>query len=210
MTQPTLNEHYQATIDKYDIIEVSTVSFCCRDTGDWDKLAQCFDPEAPITTSWFKGTAREFAAQSKSMMDGHHSTDTQRHMMANARVTLNGNRAVCEYYLILHQGRTLDGYEFDLQTWSVTLDLFERRDGAWLICKRKMIYEKSRMDPRMPGSVPPSYFEQLDLSRYPAAVKFHCYRNEKSSGHVPKNLILKGSPEEKAARLEAEQWVAGA
>jgi hypothetical protein len=210
MTQPTLNEKYQATIDKYDIIEVSTISFCCRDTGDWDKLATCFDPEAPITTSWFKGTAREFAAQSKSMMDGHHTTDTQRHMMANARVTLNGNRAVCEYYLILHQGRTLDGYEFDLQTWSVTLDLFEKRDGKWLICKRKMIYEKSRMDPRMPGSVPQSYFEQLDLSRYPAAVKFHCYRNEKSSGHVPKNLILKGSAEEKAARVEAEQWVAGA
>ena len=203
------SEKYQATIDKYDIIEVSTISFCCRDTGDWDKLASCFDPDAPITTSWFSGTAREFTAQSKNMMHGHHLTDTQRHMMANPRVTLNGNRAVCEYYLILHQGRTLDGYEFDLQTWSVTLDLFEKSSGKWLIAKRKMIYEKSRMDPRMPGSVPQSYFEQLDLSRYPAAVKFHCYRNEKSSGHVPKNLILKGSPEEKAARQEAEAWLSG-
>ena len=150
------SEKYQATIDKYDIIEVSTISFCCRDTGDWDKLASCFDPDAPISTSWFSGTAREFTAQSKNMMHGHHPTDTQRHMMANPRVTLNGNRAVCEYYLILHQGRTLDGYEFDLQTWSVTLDLFE-----------------------------------------------------KSSGHAPKNLILKGSPEEKAARHEAEAWLSG-
>jgi hypothetical protein len=206
----TTQDRYQATIDKYDIIEVSTLSFCCRDTGDWDRLAECFDPQAPITTSWFNGTAREFAEQSKNMMEGHHPGDTQRHMMGNPRVALNGNRAVCEYYLVLHQGRTLDGYEFDLQTWSVTLDLFEKSAGKWLIAKRKMIYEKSRMDPRMPGSVPQSYFEQLDLSRYPAAVKFHCYRNEKSSGHAPKNLILKGSPEEKAARLEAGRWLADA
>lgn len=202
-------DKYQATIDKFEIIEVSTISFCCRDSGDWGRLASCFDPDAPITTSWFNGTAREFAAQSKTMMAGHHPGDTQMHMMGNPRVTLDagGNRAVCEYYLILHQGRTLDGYEFDLQTWSVTLDLFEKRNGQWVICKRKMIYEKSRMDPRTPGSVPASYFEQLDLSRYPAAVKFHCYRNEKSSGHAPKNMILKGSAEEKTARAEAQRWL---
>jgi hypothetical protein len=118
-------------------------------------------------------------------------------------------RSQHEYHRNLHQGRTLDGYEFDLQTWSVTLDLFEKRDDRWRIARRKMIYEKSRMDPRTPGSVPPSYFEQLDLSRYPAAVKFHCYRNEKSSGHAPRNLILKGSPEETAARQEAQRWLAG-
>lgn len=199
----------QTIIDKFEIIEVSTISFCCRDTGDWDNLARCFDPDAPITTSWFKGTARQFAEQSKNMMDNHHPTDTQRHMMANPRVTVNGNRAVCEYYLILHQGRTLDGHELDLQTWSVTMDLFEKRNDAWLIAKRKMIYEKSRMDPRNFGAVPQSYYDQLDLSRYPAAVKFHCYRNEKSSGHSPQNLILKGSPEEKAARQEALQWLSG-
>lgn len=204
------SDRFQTIADKVEIIEVSTVSFCCRDSGDWDGLAACFDPDAPITTSWFNGTARQFAAQSKSMMEGHHPGDTQQHMMANPRVSLNGNRAVCEYYLVLHQARTLDGYEFDLATWSITLDLFAKRDDRWLICKRKMIYEKSRMDPRVPGSVPQSYWDSLDLSRYPAPVKFHCYRNEKSSGHAPKNLILKGSLEEKLARDEAKRWLAGA
>ena len=73
-----------------------------------------------------------------------------------------------------------------------------------------IIYEKDRMDPHVPGSVPQSYFDQLDLSRYPKAVRFHCYRNERSSGQIPKNLILKGSPEEKAARKTADEWLAGA
>jgi len=47
------------------------------------------------------------------------------------------------------------------------------------------------------------------LSRYPAAIRYHCYRNERSSGHAPKNLILKGSPEETAARKAAAEWLAG-
>jgi hypothetical protein len=200
----------QAVMDKFEIIENSTISLCCRDSGDWPGLAACFLPDARVTTSWFDGSAREFAEQSSRMMAGHHPGDTQRHTMSNPRVTLRGNRAVCEFYVILYQGRTLDGHEFDFQTWSVTLDLYGKSGGAWRIARRMNIYEKDRMDPRVPGSVPPSYYERLDLSRYPAAVRFHCYRNERSSGHAPKNLILRGSPEERAARKSAEDWLAGA
>lgn len=204
------NDKIQTVVDKFEIIENSAISFQCRDSGDWDRLAACFDPEAPVTTSWFHGTAREFAEASKNMMDGHHPGDTQRHFMGNPVVTIKGSRAVCEFYVILHQGRILDGYEFDLQTWSVALDFYEKKNGQWLIVKRRTIYDKSRMDPRTPGSVPQSYWDSLDLSRYPAPVKFHCYRNERSSGHAPRNMIIKGSPEEKSAREEASRWLTGA
>jgi hypothetical protein len=206
MTAPTRE---QIVADKFEILENSITSLCHRDNGDWAGLGKCFHADSRITTSWFDGTAAEFVAQSNAMMDGHHPKDTQRHMMSNPRITLNGDRAACEYYVILHQGRTLDGYEFDFQTWSVTIDLCERRDGVWRICTRKMIYEKSRMDPHVPGTVPQSYYDSLDLSRYPQAIRFHCYRNERSSGQVPKNLIMKGSPEEVAARKEVAAWVAG-
>ena len=199
---------YQAAADRSEIVEVCAASLCARDAGDWTRLVQCFLPEARVTTSWFDGTARDFALQSSSMMAGHHPTDTQRHAMSNACVTLQGDRAVCEFYVILYQGRTLDGYEFDFQTWSVNLDLFERRDELWRIARRMIVYEKDRMDPHVPGSVPQSYFDQLDLARYPAAIRYHCYRNERSSGQTPKNLILKGSPEEKAARKAAADWLA--
>lgn len=204
----TEDARHQAVVDKFEIIEVSAVVLCCRDSGDWQRLVQCFHPDAQLTTSWFKGTPREFAEQARNMMEGHPATDTQRHMMGNPHVTLNGNRAVCEYYVILYQGRTMDGYEFDFQTWSVTLDLFEKRNGAWRISKRTNIYEKDRMDPHIPGAVPKSYYDQMDLSRYPAAVRYHCYRNEKSSGRAPTDLVLKGSALEKAARKEADKWLA--
>jgi hypothetical protein len=197
----------QAAADRIEIIQVSTLAMICRDTADWGRLPQCFHPDARLTVSWFDGTAREFAEQSKNMVAGHEPGDTQRHMMSNPHVTLNGRRAINEFYLVLHQGRTLDGYEFDFQTWSVTLDLCEKRDGEWRISRRMMIYEKGRMDPRTPGSVPQSYYDGLDLSQFPAPIKYHCYRNFRSSGHVPKNLIMKGSPEEKAARQSALEWL---
>lgn len=88
-------------MDKFEIIEVSTVLLCCRDSGDWERMGQCFHPDAQVTTSWFSGTARDFVTQSRNMMGGHHPTDTQRHVMGNPRVTLKGKRAVCEYYVIL-------------------------------------------------------------------------------------------------------------
>ena len=206
MTEKTRQREFQ---DKFEIIEVATRAFNYRDSGDWERLVRCFHPDARVTTSWFDGTAREFAAQSKRMMAGHHPKDTQRHVMSNVVATVNGNRAVCEFYLMLYQGRTLDGYEFDFQTWSVSLNLLERYEGSWRILRRANIYEKDRMDPHVPGSVPQSYYDGLDLSRYPAAVRYHCYRNERSSGQTPKNLIVKGSPEESAARQAAAEWLAG-
>ncbi len=199
----------QAVMDKFEIIEVSNTLLCSRDKPDWERLVQCFHPDARVTTSWFNGTAAEFATQSKKMMDGHHPNDTQRHVASNRCVTIRGNRAINEYYLILYQGRTMDGYEFDFTTWSVSLEFYEKRNGLWRVCKRGNIYEKDRMEPHVPGSVPQSYYDQLDLSRYPKAIRYHCYRNERSSGETPKNLILKGTPEEKAFRKTAEEWLAG-
>lgn len=203
------NARIQTATEKFEITQVSNTLLSCRDSGDWATLVQCFHPDARVSTSWFDGTAEEFAKASQNMMDGHHPKDTQRHTISNQRVTIIGHRAVNEYYVILYQGRTLDGYEFDLATWSVTLDLFEKRNGEWRISKRSNIYEKDRMDPHVPGSVPASYYEGLDLSSYPSAIRFHCYRNERSSGHKPKNLILKGTAEETTARKNAADWLAG-
>lgn len=203
------NARIEAVVDKFEIIEVSMTSLHCRDAGDWPGLARCFLPEARVTTSWFDGTAAEFTRQSSAMMAGHHPNDTQRHMMSNPLVRLSGERAVCEFYVILHQGRTMDGYQLDLQTFSVDLDLFAKRDGEWRIAKRVIIYEKDHIAPHVPGAVPQSYFDQLDLSPYPAAIRYHCYRNHHSSGQLPKNLILKGSPEERVARQAARDWLAG-
>jgi hypothetical protein len=206
-----MSEHARIleAVDKLEIMQVSNRLLGCRDDANWEEMVKCFHPDAHVMTSWFEGNAQEFADAARNTMAKHHKTDTQRHTITNQRVSVNGNRAVNEFYLMLYQGRRMDGYEFDFVTWSVALDLFEKRNGEWRVSKRSNIYEKDRMDPHVPGSVPASYYESLDLSPYPAAIRFHCYRNQKASGHPPKNLILKGTPEAQAARQEAKDWLAG-
>jgi hypothetical protein len=203
------NSRNQAVIDKFEIIEVATVSRWCRDTGNWARLVEGFHPEANVETSWFSGTPEQFAEQSKHMMAGLKPTEGPRHIMGNPCVILKGDRAVCEYYIILYNRRSIDGYEFDFQTWSTCLDLFEKRAKSWRISKRFTIYTKDRMDPYKAGEVPDSYFARMDLSSYPAAIRYHCYRNERNRGKLPsQSLILNGTPEEEAARKEAAEWLA--
>ena len=48
-----------AAADRAEILQVAMTSLCCRDTGDWDGLKECFHPDARIVTSWFSGNAHE-------------------------------------------------------------------------------------------------------------------------------------------------------
>jgi len=51
-----------------------------------------------------------------------------------------------------------DGREVDLQSWMRFFDLLERRDGGWRIVKRTAVYEKDRLDPVDPRSIPKDFF----------------------------------------------------
>ncbi len=196
--------------DRLEMTEASMLSLACRDAGDWENLLDCFHPDAEIATSWFSGRAREFIEESRRMMGGHHAGDSQKHAAGSVRARARGARGVCEYYVVLHQRRTLDGFEFDFSTWSSVVDFHERRGGRWRIARRATIYEKDRMDPHRPGEAPASYFEAMDLAPYPKALRYHCWRNERFSGRPPgENLILEGTDASRRVREEARLWLAG-
>lgn len=161
------NDRLEAAADRAEILEVAMTSLVCRDSGDMDGLAACFHPDALLTSSWFSGKASAFVEGARKALATRHTGDSQKHIAGNQRVSLSGGRAICEYYVTLHQRRTIDGYEFDFQTWSSFCDLFEQRDGAWRISRRWVIYEKDRMDPHKPGEVPDSYFKVIDLRPIP-------------------------------------------
>jgi hypothetical protein len=182
-----------------------------RDRGDWDELVDCFHPDARITTSWFEGNTHEFIEGSSKMMVSHDPSDSQKHFAGNPRVITNGeDRALCEYYLTLHQRRRIDGYLFDFQTWSSTVDMFEQRDNTWRVLGRWNIYEKDRMDPHKPGEVPERFFKEMDLTPFPEALKYHSWRNARGSNEMPpKGLVIEGTELAKAIRAAARTWLDG-
>lgn len=203
------DERLRATLDKAEIVEVATLACRCRDSGKWEALAECFHPDAAVSVSWHSGPAEQFIERSRRMTASQDPRDFSKHMMANPCVRLNRDRAILEYDVVLHQRRTIDGYEMDFQTWSRYVDLMEKREGRWRIFRRTAVYEKDRMDPCRPREVPDSFYESMMLEGYPPAIRFHCWRNEKS-GHAPsRSIVLAKSPEEKALREAGESWLSG-
>lgn len=199
----------QENLDRNDIKDVLSIVSYARDSGLWEDLRECYHPDATLTTSWFSGTRDEFIEGAKKLKITRHEGESQKHTITNPWIRLNGNRAVAEHELILYQRRLVDGVELDFTTWSRVVVLFEKRDGAWRICKRSNIYEKDRMDPYKPDELPDSFYASIDLEGYPQAIRYHCWRNAKV-GHEPtSNIIIKNSPEEKTAREEAENWISG-
>jgi len=201
------DDRLERAADRSEILDVALRSWLYRDHGTWDALIDCFHADAHIVNSWFEGNAHQFIEQSRNMMSGHDPGDSQKHFAGNHDVATNGERALCEYYLTLHQRRRIDGYLFDLQTWSSVLDMFERRDGSWRVIGRWSIYEKDRMDAHKPGEVPAAFFDNMDLSPFPEALQYHCWRNARDSGRMPaENIVIEGSGRAKATREAARRW----
>ena len=200
----------QESVDRSEIKDVLSVVNYARDAGLWEEWSACYHPDATLTTSWFSGTRDEFVDAAKKMKIARHPGESQKHTVTNPWVRLKDTRAAAEHDLILYQRRLIDGVELDFTTWSRVLALLEKRDGAWRIWKRTNIYEKDRMDPYKPDELPPSFYASIDLSGYPHAIRYHCWRNAKI-GHPPaENIVLQHSAEERAVREEAEEWLKGA
>ena len=195
-------------IAKTRVQMVVAKSIIARDSGDWVGVAECFHPDATLTTSWFTGTPAEFVEGSKRMKIARHPGESQKHMTSNFSVELHDGRAVSECDLILYQRRLIEGIALDFATWSRRLDLVELVGTDWKIWRANLIYEKDRMDPAMPDADLKAFYETIDFSSYPAQIRHHCWRNAMAGFPPSPKICLKGSEREEEVRSEARRWLA--
>ena len=95
-------ERLQNMLDKFEIQEVVAAACYSRDHGDWDTLRDSYHPDGTITVSWHSGPVDEFIERSKKMKVNQGPQEFTKHVNANQRVRLNGDRAIIEYDVILH------------------------------------------------------------------------------------------------------------
>jgi hypothetical protein len=181
-----------------------------RDSDDWETLAGCFHDDATIHLSWISGLAKDFVARSRAMAAARKPGDHTKHLISGSWIRVNRERAFSRCHANLYIRSTLDGYEFDLQSWLRFFDLLERRDGVWRIVKRTAVYEKDRLDPVDPRGVPKDFFDDIDLSAFAASAKFLCYRQLRSGRSPSTNIVSVYSDEEHALREEGERWLENA
>jgi len=178
-----------------------------RDSDDWEILSGCFHDDATIHISWITGPAQDFIARSRTMAATRKPGEHTKHLISAPWIRINRDRAFSRCHANLYIRSTMDGHEFDLQSWIRFFDLLERRDNVWRIVKRTAVYEKDRLEPVDPRGVPKDFFDDMELSAFPTSAKFLCYRQLRSGRSPSTNIISAYSDEERALREEGEAWL---
>ena len=180
-----------------------------RDSDDWETLAGCFHDDATIHISWISGSAKDYIARSRAMAAARKPGEHAKHLISGPWIQVNQNRAYTRCHANLYIRTSIKGHDCDLQSWLRFFDLLEKRDDIWRIVKRTAVYEKDRLESVDPRGLPKDFFEDMQLSAFPASAKVLSYW-QLCSGRSPSNKIISVySDEERALINEGERWLLG-
>ncbi len=196
----------QAMLDEHEIAGLLVRWGHARDADDWETLAACFHDEATISISWMSGPVRDFLEGSKAMARARPPGTHVKHVFAGPLILTNGARAFSRCHVTLFARTFIDGHEFDFESLFRFFDLLERREGVWRILRRVGVYEKDRMDPVDPRSVPTGFYEDMDLSSFPSEMRFLCFRQSKAGVRSVPGIAVY-SPQEATLRSDCLAWL---
>jgi hypothetical protein len=194
---------------EYEVRRVRQVWAFARDHGEWDTMRACFHPDATVCVAWYKGPVATFLERTIAMSSERRPEELSKHWFGNSRVTVNGDRAILETDAMVMNRSYFEEHLFDFTIYLRLYDRLERRERQWKILRMDGIYDKDRLDPVIPGSVPADFFDGLKLSGPGSAVGLMRWRLEKRGRKVSPDIALAGTDGEKKLRAEAEAWLAG-
>ena len=176
-----------------------------RDAGDWDRFATVWHPEADMWATWFQGPAQKFIEVSR---EGFERGVSILHFLGGFTCDIEGHRAIAQTKMTISQRAPVHGVLVDVLCTGRFYDFFEKRDGPWKIVRRRLIYEKDRMDPVTPGTAP-----QLDLAKlatFTEGYRHLAYLQSSIGFNVKPDLPgLRGASVQKLY-AEGKAWLAGA
>lgn len=117
------------------------------DRKNADEVRNAFWPDATVNFGIYHGTGHEFA----SLIGGWFTdggVEITAHLIGNILIVLDGETARTECYLhAAHRLARPVGAKIDCFVGARYQDRFERRDGAWKIAERVLIYDWFREYP---------------------------------------------------------------
>jgi SnoaL-like domain len=119
-----------------------------RDMGFWNRMRDCFHPDAIVSISWFQGSGPDFVTASQDMAARGMLA---KHRLGPVLVTLNGERALASLSAIIDIPTLLQGREFILSAHCLMLYRAERRQGVWRLSSFEAIYRRDEFVPCIPG-----------------------------------------------------------
>ncbi|ORL10072.1 nuclear transport factor 2 family protein [Prescottella equi] len=133
-------------IDKQEITEVLYRYARAVDRKDFDRVADCYFPDAIDNHGGYVGTV---AGLIEDMKSRHATIDSSLHYVTNVLIDLDGDTADVESYCLcyLRQAPAVAGGPQSRATVKCRyVDRFERRDGQWRIADRIVVFDESVTD----------------------------------------------------------------
>jgi hypothetical protein len=175
-----------------------------RDAGDWERFATVWHPEAEMWATWFQGPAQTFIEVSR---DGFNRGVSILHFLGGFTCDITGNRAIAQTKMSISQRAAVHGVAVDVLCTGRFYDFFEKRDGQWKIVRRRLIYEKDRMDP-----LDPSASLKLDpqlLAKFPEGYRHLAYLQTNIGFTVKDGLPGLRGPSVDRLYAEGQAWLGG-
>ncbi len=198
-------------LDEYAVRRVRQVWAMARDNGEWDTFRACFHPDATVRVLWYSGPVGPFIEQTiESAAKRKPGEKINRHWLGNYRVWLNGSRALLETDTMVMNRDRFKGHLFDYTIYLRLYDQLERRDGEWRILRMDAIYDKDRLDPVLPGSLPPDFFDGVATSGPDSVMSLTRWRLAARGSQLPSDLPIGGMESERKLRAQNEAWLKAA
>lgn len=189
--------------DQMEVTNVVQTERAARDQIQWDRMRNCFHPDATVHLSWFNGgSGYEFVEASRMMYErGSRSF----HQMNPSLVTLNGDRALADTGCAITVQGQLSGKPVVVCSYSRMYNRVERRNGVWRILSLRFAYHYDTLFLPEGGTLD---INQSHLSGLRPSYRYLAYLLD-DKGHTT-STALPGidKPETVVALLEAERaWL---
>lgn len=192
-------EAFQDQLEIRNLIESWAI---WRDSGNWDRLRTTWHKGGMMHTTWFSGTGDEFVTGSQAAFNRGIEV---LHTLGGTSVDVQGNRAIAQTKMAIHQRAEVDGVVCDCVCMGRFYDLLQKRNGRWGIVKRQPIYERDRLDP-----VDSSMHLELDkqkLASFPAGYRHLAYLQQKIGLNVKLDLPQTRGSAVEALYAEGKKWL---
>jgi len=184
-------------LDRTAIADLIMRERVARETGNWKEEEACFDPDATVEVSWFKGSGAEFVATTKKPKS---TVDFNFDSMSPAVITIRNSRAIADTACAVHESSLLDGVEVIMTSYTRLLWRVQSFNGKWLIVGLRGIYIRDQIIPSNPNRVPK--LDQSKLASYRASYRYLSYMLA-NRGAVPLNNLPGVDRPETVAALRA-------
>jgi ketosteroid isomerase-like protein len=109
------------------------------DRADHTQLAACFHPDAELDFGYFHGGPKDLIAFSEGFLAKFSGTH---HSLSNIVIRVDGDRAeTLSHITAVHSQWKRRSGVFDMIGWGRYVDRFEKRDDAWRIAHRKVMFD---------------------------------------------------------------------